>query len=132
MDSEETDRLLVKLRGTLVQWQDALSGKFFMEKPEVVFGAERDLNLRVYQEEAALVDHWFESIGVDISGDKYGGWRQDCLFENNKFNLQFYHELTEDKEHGLYFKIVPETWPCCFYDTCPGGTCYGPTEAVPC
>ena len=131
MDSVETNRLLAKLKDTLVQWQDALSGEFFMQTPEVVLNAERDMNLRIYEEETALVDHWFQSIGLDISGDRYGGWHQECLFENGQFNLRFYHELVDDQKQGLYFRVVPEIWPCDAYETCFGGSCYGPTETTP-
>lgn len=136
MDSQKTQRLLEKLKGTPVWWKDSITNTFFMEKPETIFCAVNDINLRIYSEELALVEHWLQDLGIDITEKdryKYGGWHLECLFETGVFHLSFRYELQSDLEHGLYFEVTPDVWPCDAYEDCFGGICCGlpDPESIP-
>ena len=135
MDRADTERLLEKLKTTLVWWKDAISETFFMATPETVFNAEKDINLMIYTDVAGLAECWFDNLGIDIPEKdiyKYGGWRFECLAARGEYNLVFRHELNEDKEHGLYFELTPDQWPCDAFEECFGDCCYGPDEIAPC
>lgn len=108
------ERILNKLRGSLVKWTLFPEYGTFEAAPEDVERAELELNRILFEKGIASVGDFYDLIGadVDISPESYTiGWKSDCVMDQTKTGwLYFGHEC--DKKEGGKFVIVPEVLPC--------------------
>lgn len=122
MTNGETVSVLRKLALTPVQFKDAISGAFFMKKPIDVFMAAVEINKKLTAEGDVSVEDWYDFLDIPYPiRDRFEVWCIECLLDRGETWVNFIYDYEEDKEHGLYFTVMPEQWPCDAYWECKGG-----------
>ena len=105
--------------------------KTFIAGPCVIESAELldtvaaklvEINKKLAAEGDVSVEDWYDFLDIPYPiRDLFEVWCIECLLDRGETWVNFIYDYEEDKEHGLYFTVMPEQWPCDAYWECKGG-----------